>query len=98
MIPAAVIGAVILAIGGSSLTPHNQVKAFAGQLYRNPVRDVAEAMLAVLRAAKTVRLTPRHYTMVTAAIQGYCAAPDADPELAEQLSAAAGQYVKKGFL
>ena len=36
VIPAALIGAVILAIGGSSLLPHNQVKAFAVQLYRSP--------------------------------------------------------------
>ncbi len=98
VIPAAIIGAIILAIGGSSLLPHNQVKAFAGQLYQNPVREVAEAMLAALRAAKSVRLTPRHYTIVNSAIQNYSAAPDADPELAAELAATAEQYVKKGFL
>ena len=98
VIPAAVIGAVVLALGGSSIQPHNQVKAFAGQLYRNPVREVAEAMLSVLLAVKTVRLTPRHHAIVTAAVEGYSAAPDSDPELAAQLSAAAEQYVKKGFL
>ena len=53
---------------------------------------------AALRAAKTVRLTPRHHAIVTAAVEGYSAAPDSDPELAAQLSAAAEQYVKKGFL
>lgn len=98
VIPAALIGVVLLAIGGSSIRPHNQVKAFAGQLYRNPVREIAEAMLAVLQSGKTVRLTPRHYAMVAAAIQSYVSAPDSDPELAAQLSAAAEQYVKKGFL
>ncbi|MBO6107338.1 MAG: hypothetical protein J6P32_07095 [Stomatobaculum sp.] len=46
-------------------------------------------------AAKTVSLTSRHYAIVTAAIEGYSAAPDHDPELASQLSAAAQQYVKK---
>ena len=98
VIPAALIGAVILALGGSSIRPHNQVKAFAIQLYRRPIREVAEAALAALRAAKTVRLTPRHHAIVTAAIEAYSAAPDSDPELAAQLSAAAEQYVKKGFL
>ena len=98
VIPAALIGAVVLALGGSSIRPHNQVKAFAVQLYRSPIREVAEATLAALRAAKTVRLTPRHHAMVTAAIRSYAAAPDADPELAEKLSAAAEQYVRKGFL
>ena len=98
VIPAALIGAVILAIGGSSLLPHNQVKSFAVQLYRSPIREVAEATLAALQAAKTVRLTPRHHAIVTAAVEGYSAAPDSDPELAAQLSAAAEQYVKKGFL
>ncbi len=97
VIPAALIGGAILAIGGSSLLPHNQVKAFAGQLYQNPIREVAEAMLAALTAAKTVRLTPRHYTIVNNAIQNYGAMPDADPELAAQLSAAAEQYVRKGI-
>ena len=98
VIPAALIGAVILALGGSSIRPHNQVKAFAVQLYRSPIREVAEATLAALQAAKTVRLTPRHHAIVTAAVEGYSAAPDSDPELAAQLSAAAEQYVKKGFL
>ena len=98
VIPAALIGAVILALGGSSIRPHNQVKAFAVQLYRSPIREVAEAALAALRAAKTVRLTPRHHAIVTAAVEGYSAAPDSAPELAAQLSAAAEQYVKKGFL
>ena len=98
VIPAAVIGAVVLALGGSSIQPHNQVKAFAVQLYRSPIREIAEATLAALQAAKTVRLTPRHHAIVTAAVEGYSAAPDSDPELAAQLSAAAEQYVKKGFL
>ena len=98
VIPAALIGAVILALGASSIRPQNQIKAFAVQLYRTPIPEMAEALLAALRAAGTVRLPSRHHAIMTAAIDGYHAAPDSDPELAAQLSAAAEQCVKKGFL
>lgn len=97
VIPAALIGAVILGIGGSSARPHNQIKAFSGQLMRNPIREVAEAMLDAFNACKTVRLNPRSYAILTAALDAYRAQPDADPELAARLSEAAEKYVKRSY-
>lgn len=95
VIPAALIGMVILGIGGSSARPHNQIKAFSGQLMRNPIREVAEATLDAFAACGNIRLNPRSFAILTAALNTYRSQPDADPELAERLAAAAEKQVKR---
>ena len=97
VIPAILLGAIILMLGASSLRPQNQIKAFAVQLFRNPVREMAEGLLAALLVCRPGRLAPRAFDIMHNAIESYCSSPNADPELAGRLSAAAEPITKGLF-
>ena len=94
VIPAALIGAVILALGASSIRPQNQVKAFAAQLTRTGDRAFAEGLLDALTKNRSVSVTKRTQNMVGTAILSYGAEPGADPELVKKLDSAAASCLK----
>lgn len=88
-------GALLLIVGGSSMRPHNLVKAFAQQCAREPGREIAQGLLDALTQSKKVHLVGNSIRMVENAIGIYEETGDADPELVGQLRAAAGERILK---
>lgn len=94
----AAAGAFLLVIGGSSLRPHNLVKAFAQQCAREPGHEIAQGLLDAMESDKKIRLVQRSINEVEMAIGIYEQLEDADPELIRQLHAAKEAHIaKKAF-
>ena len=94
----AAAGAFLLVIGGSSLRPHNLVKAFAQQCMREPSREMAQGLLDALHSSKRIRLMGRSIQVVQAAVEVYANTEDADPDIVDQLRrTVADSVVKKMF-
>ena len=85
---AAGAGAILLAIGGASLRPHNAIKSFASQMSRQPSDEFAQGLLDALTANKKVQLVPRSIQMVESAIVLYAQTDDADEEILTSLRTA----------
>lgn len=81
-------GAFLLIIGGSSLRPHNLIKAFAQQCSREPCKESAQGLLDALESVKSVRLLKSSIQTVLMAVEIYSTTEDADPELVDQLQVA----------
>ncbi|MGI6180612.1 MAG: hypothetical protein ACOYIE_00880 [Agathobaculum sp.] len=91
-------GAFLLITGGSSMRPHNLVKAFAQQCIREPSREMAQGLLDALTQQKSVRLLNNSLQLVHNAVAVYEQTEDADPQLVQQLHEAAEErIVKKVF-
>ena len=91
-------GALLLILGGSSLRPHNLVKAFAQQCMREPSREMAQGLLDALHSSKRIRLMGRSIQVVQAAVEVYANTEDADPDIVDQLRrTVADSVVKKMF-
>ncbi len=91
-------GAFLLITGGSSMRPHNLVKAFAQQCIREPSREMAQGLLDALTQQKNVRLLNNSIQLVHNAVYVYEQTDGADPELVRQLrEAAEARIVKKTF-
>lgn len=94
----AAAGAFLLVIGGSSLRPHNLVKAFAQQCAREPGHEIAQGLLDAMESDKKIRLVQRSINEVELAIGIYEQLEDADPELIRQLRDAMDTHIaKKAF-
>lgn len=94
----AALGALLLIIGGSSLRPHNLVKAFAQQCAREPGREIAQGLLDAIQSDKKIRLVQRSINDVETAIGIYAQSEDADPALIRQLHEAKDAHIaKKAF-
>lgn len=88
-------GAFLLVTGGSSMRPHNLVKAFAQQCAREPGREMAQGLLDALTQHKQVRLLGNSVQLVQNAIEAYAETEGADPELSRQLREAAEARISK---
>lgn len=84
----AVVGAVPLLIGGSSLRPHNVIKSFAQQCVQQPSDEFAQGLLDALRAGQKVKLVSSSIAMVENAVEVYAQFEDSDPKLIEDLQEA----------
>ena len=94
----AAVGAFLLIIGGSSLRPHNMVKAFAQQCTQEPCREAAEGLLTAIQASPKIRLVQKSIDSVSFAIELYECLDDADAELVQQLRDAVEAHIaKKAF-
>lgn len=94
----AAVGAFLLLIGGSSLRPHNLVKAFAQQCAREPGHEIAQGLLDAMQCAGRIRLVQRSIDSVDFAIQVYECLDDADPALIQQLRQAKQEHLaRKAF-
>ena len=94
----AAVGAFLLIIGGSSLRPHNMVKAFAQQCTQQPCREAAEGLLTAIQSSRKIRLVQRSIDSVSFAIEVYECLDDADAELEQQLRDAMDTHIaKKAF-
>lgn len=94
----AATGAFLLIIGGSSLRPHNLVKAFAQQCAQEPCHEVAQGLLEAMQSDKKIRLVQKSIDSVTFAIEVYECLDDADPELIRQLRETMDTHIaKKSF-
>ena len=94
----AAVGAFLLIIGGSSLRPHNMVKAFAQQCTQQPCREAAEGLLTAIQSSRKIRLVQRSIDSVSFAIEVYECLDDADAELVQQLRDAMDTHIaKKAF-
>lgn len=94
----AAIGAFLLIIGGSSLRPHNLVKAFAQQCAREPCNEIAQGLLEAIECDRKIRLVQKSIDSVDFAIEVYECLDGADPELIRKLREAKEQHiVKKAF-
>ena len=91
----ACIGAILLLIGGSSLRPHNQIKAFAQQCAADPCDDMAKGLLQALEQEKTVPLMQKNLDSVQLAIEIYSGVVDADETLITRLREAAATHLKR---
>ncbi len=92
------IGAFLLIIGGSSLRPHNMVKAFAQQCTNDPCLESAQGLLEAIRSSRKIRLVQKSINDVNFAIEVYECLDDADAELIQQLRDAVAEHiVKKAF-
>ena len=94
----AAFGAFLLIIGGSSLLPHNLVKAFAQQCAREPGHEIAQGLLDAIESDKKIRLVQKSIDSVDFAIEVYECLDDADPELIRKLREAKETHIaKKAF-
>lgn len=94
----AAVGAFLLVIGGSSLRPHNLVKAFAQQCAREPGHEIAQGLLDAMQSDKKIRLVQKSINEVEMAIGIYEQMEDADPELIGKLRDAKETHIaKKAF-
>lgn len=94
----AAAGAFLLIIGGSSLRPHNLVKAFAQQCAREPGHEIAQGLLDAIQCEKKIRLVQKSIDSVDFAIEVYECLDDADPELIRKLREAKEAHIaKKAF-
>lgn len=91
----AAIGAFLLIIGGSSLRPHNLVKAFAQQCAREPCHEIAQGLLEALESDRKIRLVQKSINELNIAIGMYEQMDDADPELVRKLYEAMEQHIAK---
>ena len=91
----AAVGAFLLIIGGSSLRPHNMVKAFAQQCTQEPCREAAEGLLTAIQASPKIRLVQKSIDSVSFAIELYECLDDADAELVQQLRDAVEAHIAK---
>lgn len=92
---AAVIGAVLLLIGGSSLRPHNVIKSFAQQCEQQPTDEFAQGLLDALRAANKVKLVSSSIALVKNAVEVYAQFEESDPQLTEALREAVKTRISK---
>ena len=94
----AAFGAFLLIIGGSSLLPHNLVKAVAQQCAREPGHEIAQGLLDAIESDKKIRLVQKSIDSVDFAIEVYECLDDADPELIRKLREAKETHIaKKAF-
>lgn len=94
----AAVGAFLLIIGGSSLRPHNLVKAFAQQCAREPGHEIAQGLLDAIESDKKIRLVQKSINEVEMAIGIYEQLEDSDPELIRKLREAEQSHIaKKAF-
>lgn len=94
----AAVGAFLLIIGGSSLRPHNLVKAFAQQCAREPGHEIAQGLLDAIESDKKIRLVQKSINEVEMAIGIYEQLEDSDPELIRKLHEATQSHIaKKAF-
>ena len=91
----AAVGAFLLIIGGSSLRPHNLVKAFAQQCTREPCDESAQGLLEALNSSSRIRLVQKSMNEVNAAIETYALQQDADASLVQQLRDAMDKHITK---
>ena len=91
----AAAGAFLLVIGGSSLRPHNLVKAFAQQCTREPCDESAQGLLEALSSSSRIRLVQKSMNEVNAAIETYALQQDADASLVQQLRDAMDKHITK---
>ena len=91
----AAVGAFLLIIGGSSLRPHNMVKAFAQQCTQAPCREAAEGLLTALHSSKRIHLVRRSIDQVNLAVETYACQDDADTALADELREAVSSHITK---
>lgn len=91
----ACIGAVLLLIGGSSLRPHNQIKAFAQQCTADPCNEMAEGLLQAIEQEKTVPLVQKSLDSVQLAIETYSGVIDVDETLLARLREASAAHLKR---
>lgn len=89
------VGAFLLIIGGSSLRPHNLVKAFAQQCAREPCHEIAQGLLEAIESSPKIRLVQKSIDSVDFAIEVYECLDDADPELIRKLREAKAQHIAK---
>ena len=82
-------------IGGSSLRPHNLVKAFAQQCAREPCHEIAQGLLEAIESDRKIRLVQKSIDSVDFAIEVYECLDDADPELIRKLREAKEQHIAK---
>lgn len=92
------VGAFLLIIGGSSLRPHNMVKAFAQQCTQDPCLEAAQGLLEAIQSSRKIRLIQKSINDVNFAIEVYECLDDADTALVQQLRDAVDAHiVKKAF-
>lgn len=91
-------GAFLLIIGGSSLRPHNLIKAFAQQCSREPCKESAQGLLEALESVKSVRLLKNSIQTIHLAVEIYSTSENADPKLIQQLQdAMEKRIIQKSF-
>lgn len=94
----AAVGAFLLILGGSSLRPHNMVKAFAQQCAQEPCREAAEGLLTAIQSSPKISLVQKSIESVSFAVEVYECLDDADPGLVQQLRDAMEAHIaKKAF-
>lgn len=92
------IGAIALVFGGSSLRPHNLIKAFAQQCSNEPNDTIAAGLLEAMERNHVTKLTRNSLHMVYVAIEIYSSLPEADPELSTRLQNASKNCLSKKIL
>ncbi len=92
------IGALASALGGSSMLPHNAVRAFARQCAQNPSREAAEGLIEALNSRRKIRLSSRSLVILAQAAAG-CQHLEDGEALSEKIQQACKDHiVRKSFL